>query len=754
MKKNDTGDFSVLYVEPDDERVDLFLVIAGQKKPVVLMLAEQVRVFQRPDDFTALKYLKRQQNLTIIFVIAQGGQMAQMAAKNGFPVYLSMDGLIKAVSMGQVARQRSLSRPTAPLGTASGSYRVSGPLSTSGLAGPTSASGLTGPLSGPGLAGPTRASGLTGSLSASGFAGPSSASGLTGPMSGPGLAGPSSAPGFAGPTRASGPSNVPGFSGPSSSSGLTGAASTQYAQKIRNNTAMRTVPLAQEIDMSYSEYVATFRQDAQDVTSTLPLPDEPLPLPLDQPSRVSQQVAQAAQAARALTPPPLYQGPEDYPTQPVAPHKPRSTSSMPLTKPLRPRSLLSRRSSLLLLILTVALVFGVAGAFLFMPHALQSEAAPAPAIIGEVSYVSSGQVSESSSQGIADKVVADFNNLPDPAAHKSYYAWLLSDKKLNDPQSILLGPLQVNRGQAHLVYGGDAQHTNLLLISSRVLVTEEDAAVPPIAPSLDPNTWRFYGEISSDPINGPNNPQHYSYLDHLRHLLAADPTLDELELPGGLNNWLYQNTSKVFEWASSTRGQWEETKDTAYVKRQAMRILEYLDGTTFLYQDLPKGTPLLVNERLARIGLLAVNGPNQDPPSYLAHVDKHLNGLLQASVVTPATRKQVNDLIGAMNNVEFWLTQVRRDAQQVVKMSDDQLRQPATLTLLDDMIENSNRAYAGQLDPSTNSTRQGIIWLHDHMQALAHIDIAKVQPSSAGNMPQLVPPGGQPRAFTPFGIKK
>ena len=389
-----------------------------------------------------------------------------------------------------------------------------------------------------------------------------------------------------------------------------------------------------------------------------------------------------------------------------------------------------------------------------MPHSSLSESAPASAIVGDVEYVSSGQVSENSSQGIADKMVADFNSIADPAPHKSYYAWLLSDKRLNDPRSIALGALQVSQGHAHLAFAGDAQHTNLLLVTSRVLVTEEDSAMPPISPTLDTNAWRFYGEISSDPIAGPNNPQHYSYLDHLRHLLAADPTLDELELQGGLNNWLYQNTSKVFEWASSTRGQWEETKDAGFVKRQTMRILEYLDGTTFLNQDLPKGTPLLVNERLARLGLLAVNGPNQDPPSYLAHVDKHLNGLLQAKAATPAVRKQVNDLIGAMNNVEFWLTQVRHDAQQLIKMSDDQLRQPGTLTILNDMIENSNRAYAGQLDPSTNSTRQGIIWVHDHMQALAHIDITKVQPDANGKVPQLVPPDGQPRAFVPYGVKK
>ncbi len=660
MKKNDTGDFSVLYVEPDDERAALFLVIAGRKKPVVLMLAEQVRVFQRPDDFTALKYLKRQQNLTIIFVIAQGGQMAQMAAKNGFPVYLSMESLISAVSAGQVSRQRTLSRPTLPL---------------------------------------------------------------------------------------SDPAILPGVSMAS------GNHLNQERQKVQNfqqEGPRRTVPLSRNGEGSLSSSTTAFRPDRPAVLPQTPMPDMPVQ-PLLEQSRISQQVSQAAYRARTATPFPP-QEPAEFLTQPLTSSVPHAASDVPLTEPLPPRSARSRRIPLLLLALTIALLIGVVGSFLLMPHELQPEAAPA--ILGQVAYASSGQVSENSSQGIADKVAVDLTNVPDPAAHKSYYAWLLSDKKQNDPRSIALGAMQVSKGQAHLLYAGDAQHTNLLLITSRVLVTEEDAAVPPISPTLDPNAWRFYGEIPSNPINGPNNPQHYSYLDHLRHLLAADPTLDELELQGGLNNWLYQNTSKVQEWAGSTRSAWEETKDAGFVRRQTMRILEYLDGTTFLYQDLPKGMPLLVNERLARIGLLAVNGPNQDPPSYLAHVDKHLNGLLQASTVTPAVRKQANDLIEAMNNVEFWLSQVRRDAQQIMKMSDDQLHQPAALNVINDMIANASYAYAGQLDPSTNVTRQGIIWVHEHMQLLGHVDVMKVTPGANGLVPQLVPPGGQPKAFMPYGVKR
>ena len=38
MKRSDTGDFCVLYIEPDDEKEAIFRVVMEQKKPIVIML--------------------------------------------------------------------------------------------------------------------------------------------------------------------------------------------------------------------------------------------------------------------------------------------------------------------------------------------------------------------------------------------------------------------------------------------------------------------------------------------------------------------------------------------------------------------------------------------------------------------------------------------------------------------------------------------------------------------------------------------
>lgn len=642
MKKNDSGDFSVLYVEPTDEKAELFPVIAGQKKPIVLMLAEQVQTFQRPDDFTTLKHIKRQYDLTIIFVIAHSSQQAQLASRNGFPVYQSMESLVQAVSAGQLVRQRALARPTIPL-------------------------------------------------------------------------------------------------------------ASKVEAQMPEIASKNTLPLGTK-EQSASSAIP----DARPTETVQPSPLVGIPFPIHEEApifRPAPQIAFNAETRRVSQPLPPVR-PQQRVSQPLPPVKTQQQQA-PLP-PAQPNKQHPRRLPAVFAVITMALIVAIIGSFLVFSRSFQSLASQpvAPVNIGRLAFTSSGQINENSSQGIADQVVLDAHNLPTPAPGKKYYAWLLGDKSQSDPSSIALGALTVNNGGAHLFYPGDAQHSNLLLLASRVLITEEDATMPPLSPSVDMHSWRYYGEFSSTPIKAADNTKNYSYLDHLRHLLAADPTLDELELPGGLNIWLYNNTGKIVEWTTSMRETWQDTKDSAFIRRQTLRVLAYLDGTTYLYKDLPPKSPLLVNERLARVGLVNIAGPNQQPPSYMDHIEHHLSGLLEADHTSTTLRKQINDLSTALDNINFWLGKIRQDAQKIVKMNDNQLRQPEALTLINDMIDNANHAFAGQLDPSTNQMRQGVIWLHDHMQALATIDLTAVNPDASGLVPQIVPGNMRPRAIVPNEAKR
>ncbi len=146
--------------------------------------------------------------------------------------------------------------------------------------------------------------------------------------------------------------------------------------------------------------------------------------------------------------------------------------------------------ALMILALSAA---GLASLLVFY-HVPATSGASAPVVVGHVYFLSSGQMNENTNQGIDDEVQIDLHGLTNPAPGKKYYAWLLGDKSQGETQAILLGILQVHKGAVQTFYG-DQAHTNLLAITSRFLVTEEDGAVMPVTPSLDYNTWHYYGQF-------------------------------------------------------------------------------------------------------------------------------------------------------------------------------------------------------------------------------------------------------------------
>jgi hypothetical protein len=583
MKSNDAGDFRMLYVEPTDERAALLEFIGEQKKPVVIMLPAQSRlkVFQHPDDYGDLKHVKRQLDLPIVFVVSGNEHLRQLAWRNGFPAYASIDALADSLSKGQLAlsRQRTLTRKTVPLSP-----------STLGTE--------------------------------------------------------------------------------------------------RSFSSMGTAPLA------------------------------PTP-PLEQ-----QSVPKGTRAGAGRAP----------------------TINERPTPPVSEEGSGRRRFPAALFSVTLLLLVGagvISYLSFFRMFTFAPAAAPVIRLVGHITFLSSEQLSENSSQGIDDEVQVDLHSLASPAVGKSYYAWLLGDKNLGESRATLLGRLSVNQGNAYALYPGDQQHTNLLEFNSRFVVTQEDAAMMPIAPSPDSSAWRYYGEIPQSP--DPRNSHHYSFLDHLRHLLASEPMLNDLELPGGLNNWFYRNSGKLIEWTVSARDRWEESKDLAFVRRQTTRTLTYLDGLSFVQQDMPPDATLPDTSKLDSVGLLDVNGPNQNPASYIGSIVYHLNGLLDAPGSTPDVREIAAQIITVMNNVGGWLGTLRADAKQLVAMTDAQLGQSAAFTLLNDMVDQANHAYVGELDSTSGEMREGVTWIHEHLQSLATLPVT--QYIAGGSPPEIVPNSNNSTAF-------
>src|SRR5439155_3682894 len=122
------------------------------------------------------------------------------------------------------------------------------------------------------------------------------------------------------------------------------------------------------------------------------------------------------------------------------------------------------------------------------------------------------------------------------------------------------------------------QKANLISVYSRFLVTEDKA---PVTPSTDTSTWRYYDAFPEIPDQATNlgKAKGKTALVHLRNLLSDGLFIKQhYGINGGLDIQLVRNAQKVLEWAGIARDAWA-SQDAQFIRRQAIRILAYLDGT-------------------------------------------------------------------------------------------------------------------------------------------------------------------------------
>src|SRR5712692_420581 len=389
-----------------------------------------------------------------------------------------------------------------------------------------------------------------------------------------------------------------------------------------------------------------------------------------------------------------------------------------------PTSVSSRRHrrlfiELIVLLLIILIGSGLGTFFFLMPKSTTT--VTQRSVVGQAFFVSSGQLNDKCIPGINDELQMNLQNIPAPVAGKSYYAWLLSDRNQAPMTAILLGTLAVTHGTVHFLYQGDPQHTNLLEVTSRILITEEDASRAPINPSSDFSIWRYYAELPQEP--DPNDKVHHlSMLDHVRSLLAEDPMLGGIGIHGGLTFLLLRSTGKVVEWANSARDDRQENA-TNLMRAHFIRILDTLDGEANVQADVPPGTPLVLPAPIALLGPDTPGVQSQTSADYLHLVSGHLNAIAQASNITPAKRQLTARINAALNDVRTWLEEVRQDAKKLILLNDSQLLSQEALTLLDDMVTQGFYAYVGRLDPTTNEVQSGVVQINYDTERLATFDI-------------------------------
>lgn len=401
---------------------------------------------------------------------------------------------------------------------------------------------------------------------------------------------------------------------------------------------------------------------------------------------------------------------ENIPTLVVPPPH---VKSPPAPSSFTPRKRWSRTLVLAIVLLIIVIAGALLGTLYLIPGSN-----PTPPIVGQASFISSGQTNENSTRGLNDELLLNLHNVPDLAVGKSYYGWLLGDK--GQAGAITLGRLTISKGNGQVLYI-DPQHNNLLATMSRLLVTEENGSDAPPKPSSDQSTWRYYAELPQ--ITNSTDAHHYSTLDYLRHLLSGDPRLDALGLPGGQALWLFRNTEKILDWSASARDDWS-AKSTGQMHAQLVTILDYLDGKAYLQTDVP-GTPVIVNK--AEVALLQFN--QQNPPGYLALINQELQSIVNAPGLSPDKRLFALKISQDLNDVTGWLKQVHDDAKQLLNMTSVQLLSPSSLSILDNMETQAFFAYAGRLDPATNKMQRGVAEIHYDIQRLATFDITQYKSS-------------------------
>jgi serine/threonine protein kinase len=388
------------------------------------------------------------------------------------------------------------------------------------------------------------------------------------------------------------------------------------------------------------------------------------------------------------------------------------------------------------ILVALALLAACLSTLLFFTLHKNAPAATAPTIVGQAAFISSGLLNSNNSQGINDEVLMDLHNIPNPPSGMTYYAWLLGDKVFTEPVVTPLGPLPLDHGNVYLFYRGNSSHANLLATESRILITEEDAKSSPVIYTPNTKAWVYYAELPQAP--NPKDKLHFTMLDHLRHLLSDSPELQARGLRGGLAMWLLRNTQKILEWSNAARDDWRT--DPTLLHRQIIRALDYLDGASFVRQDAPSVGPVLLSDAHdAQVALLGPPPDGQDPPGYsyddevppgyVYLVSSHMDGAVLSPDATQSQRNLAAQVHLALDQLKSQFEQAHQDAKQLVAMNTQQLGQPQTLLLLDDMVTNAQLAYTGETNPLAGQQQGGVIWICNNIQKMAVFNLQSYKAS-------------------------
>ena len=326
---------------------------------------------------------------------------------------------------------------------------------------------------------------------------------------------------------------------------------------------------------------------------------------------------------------------------------------------------------------------------------LRSQGAASALVVGHVFF-------QDDALGHEDVLRLDMQNIPAPSQNKEYQAWLQDTSHHMLP----LGTLALNSDSATLVHPSDEQHTNLLSITQAVIVTTESAGHKPSTPTGDVvykttlNTASFQ-YIKNILYQTPNFPSDNSVI------------VDMVETIKSIND-------KAGSLVDSVSG----THDYALAKRQAIRIIELVDGTQYAKQsgDLPKNIPSEVD---AKVGLLS--SPTQS--GYIDALATQLNRLQQTAGSDATLLQHIQNVNSAITDLRAWIQQLRTYNVPLVHAGN--IANPALLSDALQVRQIASDAYTGRTVPPNDGPRPilgsaGAYQAYLECQYLATLDIKKV----------------------------
>ena len=345
--------------------------------------------------------------------------------------------------------------------------------------------------------------------------------------------------------------------------------------------------------------------------------------------------------------------------------------------------------------LLLLLVVGSLGASLFFRSASTVPSPDAP--IGHVFF-------QDDALGQNDMLRIELQNIPNPPQDKRYVAWLRNITGMAIP----LGPLTVHNGAASLFYAGNAQHSNLLAQMQAAFVTVENAGnETPAAPSLNAKVYQATFPAAS-----------FQYIQHVLYRMPGYPA--DLSLISGLFETIKSTNDKAVSIVDSV----QVTGDHALAQRQAIRIINLLDGTQFAKSsgDLPAA---LHNLLLVPVGLLS--SPTQ--PGYIDALTGEVNKILQSAGNNAELRQHAQNVINALTDLKDWVQKMRIYDAQILKAAN--IADPAVVILALQLKQLAQDAYIGRTippneGPSTAPGSAGAYQAYVECQYMAALDIKKV----------------------------